>query len=192
MDNTSVAKKRRRKKAKTAGKKALRTRTPSVLEKNITSIASIVAVEKIISKAVKDRDDARRNLGIKRLENIIGAISKKLESEFLLAMADYETYLRTKERRANAGASRTWRMVDRYETKYTMIKLVRKPVFPDQLPDYVRQGGYKKTFEYLVTRFPEEFPDDVIATARARLVTIKAMLNSDDKTMISSSTKPTA
>jgi hypothetical protein len=192
MAKTPAAKKRRRKTAKTAGKKALRTRTPSVLEKNITSIASIVVVEKIISRAMKDRDDVRRDLGIRRLENIIGAISKKLESEFLSAMADYENHLRTKDRRANAGASRTWRMVDRYEKKYTMIKLVRRPVFPDQLPEYVRQGGHKKTFEYLVTRFPEEFPDDVVATARARLVKIKAMLNSDDETHISSSATPTA
>lgn len=187
-----AVKKRRKARAKTAGKRALRTRTASVLRDSIPSVASVVAIEKIISKAIRERDEIRRDLGISRLESIIGSISKKLDKAFGLAMADYEKHLRAKHVRSNVGARRTWKMVDRYEKKYTIIKLVRKPTFPEQLPDYVKQGGYKKTFEYLVTRFPEEFPDDVVAIARARLEKFKLMLKTDDETYISSSAAPTA
>ena len=130
--------------------------------------ANIEVIKKIIREARKANDGSLEVLAEKRLREVLGGESEGLRKAFDQAMKSYEAFL-TRKNGKKTRASRTWQAVQNYGVKAAIVALVNRTDDPFGLVAFVQECGVGETFEAIVARFPAEFHEGVVATARQRL-----------------------
>lgn len=134
----------------------------------LVNISNVEVIKKIIRDARKAKDGTLEIRAEKRLREVLGGESDQLRGAFDKAMKSYEAFLSRKNGK-KTRASRTWQAVKSYGVKAAIVALVNRKDDPFGLVAFVRECGVAETFEAIVTRFPDEFHEDVVHTARQRL-----------------------
>jgi hypothetical protein len=112
------------------------------------------------------------NAVFKRLCELVGSAhdepSDPLVRDFYETLAAYEQLLTEKNGR-NTAASRTRQKIDNKGVHQSLIEWTRGRVETNGFKLLVEKGLPEFTGEYLVVRYANRFPEDVVALARSRL-----------------------
>ncbi len=128
-------------------------------------------------RTVMERARARNvpdvyNLAFKRICALIGNAnddpSDPLVRDFYETLAAYEQLLTEKNGR-NTAASRTRQKIDNKGVYQSLIEWTRGKTETNGFKLLVEKGLSEYTGEYLVVRYKERFPEDVVKLARERL-----------------------
>jgi hypothetical protein len=140
----------------------------ATVKSDLVNTANIEVIKKIIREARKANDGPLEVLAEKRLREVVGGESEGLRQAFDQAMRSYEAFL-TRKNGKKTRASRTWQAVQNYGVKAAIVALVNRKDDPFGLVAFVQECDVGETFEAIVARFPAEFHEGVVATARQRL-----------------------
>ena len=112
------------------------------------------------------------NAAFKRFCELIGNAnddpSDPLVRDFYQTLAAYEQLLTEKNGRTTA-ASRTRQKIDNKGVHQSLVERTRGKVETNGFKLLVEKGLPEYTGEYLVLRYANRFPEDVVALARSRL-----------------------
>ena len=126
-----------------------------------------------VMQRARDRDLSDvYNAAFKRLCELIGNAnddpSDPLVRDFYETLAAYEQLLTEKNGRTTA-ASRTRQKIDNKGVHQSLIEWTRGKAETNGFKLLVEKGLPEYTGEYLVLRYANRFPEDVVALARSRL-----------------------
>jgi len=128
---------------------------------------------RMVMQRARDRDLSDvYNAAFKRFCELIGNAnddpSDPLVRDFYETLAAYEQLLTEKNGRTTA-ASRTRQKIDNKGVHQSLIEWTRGKAETNGFKLLVEKGLPEYTGEYLVLRYANRFPEDVVALARSRL-----------------------
>lgn len=148
-------------------------REPKILPEQENNVERL---KTIVENAKRSGNQGYADRAQKRIWELRAVGKTELDKRFNAVLAAYESMLTEKNERTTR-ATYTIRKIRNKGVKQTVIDwaLSEKPT--EGFSFLIQQGHWKMTAEYLVVSMPDEFPTEVVASARKKLVDAGIDLN---------------